>query len=118
MGWHDCDCNSAFPTTRTTGDMVSNHVQGDIGKCTMGWVPLLTNMQRVHRWPRGKAVKSVQCFLDPIQIQARLATGVQLEDETGDKKKGLRLEHTAGTEWVKSDGWDCIADHLEQDGPW
>ena len=29
---------------------------------------------------------------------------------------GLRLEQTAVAQWVKSEGWDCIVHHLEQDG--
>ena len=32
-----------------------------------------------------------------------------------DKKKGLRLEQTTAAQWVKSEGWDCIAHHLEEE---
>ena len=42
---------------------------------------LVTNRLRFHRWSRGKVVKWVQWFLDPMRTQARTATGVQLEDE-------------------------------------
>ena len=58
----------------------------------------------------------MQWCVDPIRIQAHTATGVQWEDEGGEKKKGLRLEQIAATEWVESEGWHVIADHLEEDG--
>ena len=59
----------------------------------------------------------VQWFLDPIRIQARIATGVALEDETKDKKKvPLKIEQTAAAELVKSQGWDTMFDHLEGEG--
>ena len=59
----------------------------------------------------------VQWFLDPIRIQARTATGVALEEERKDKKKvPLKIEPTAAAEWVKSEGWDTMCDHLEGEG--
>ena len=71
----------------------------------------------MHRWKRGKAVRWVQWFLDPIRIQARTATGVALEEERKDKKKRpLKIEQTAAAEWVKSEGWDTMCDHLEGEG--
>ena len=63
------------------------------------------------------AVRWVQWFLDPIRIQARTATGVALEEERKDKKKvPLKIEQTAAAEWVKSEGWDTMCDHLEGEG--
>ena len=111
MGRHDCTCNSALPETTGLYGLHGVHLQMHNG---LG--ALAANLWRVHRWPRGKAAKWVQLFLDPMRIPARTATGVPLEDEGGDKKRGLRLEQIAAAEWVKSEGWDCIADHLEQDG--
>ena len=80
--------------------------------------PLIVNsLHTVHRWKRGKAVRWVQWFLDPIQIQARTATGVALEEERKDKKKvRLKIEQTAAARWVKSEGWDTMCDHLEGEG--
>ena len=43
-------------------------------------------------------------------------TGVHLEDEGRDKQKVLQVEQTTAAEWVKSEGWDVIAHHLEKDG--
>ena len=59
----------------------------------------------------------VQWFLDPIRMEARTATGVALEEEWKDKKKvPLKIEQTAGAEWVKSEGGDTMCDHLEGEG--
>ena len=59
----------------------------------------------------------VQWFLDPIRIQAQTATGVALQEERKDKKKvPLKIEQTAAAEWVKSEGWDTMCDHLEGEG--
>ena len=56
----------------------------------------------------------VQWFLDPIRIQARTATGLALEEERKDKKKvPLKIKQTASAEWVKTEGWDTMCDHLE-----
>ena len=113
VGWHDCTCNPAFRVTTGLWAAWCPSAGAPWAGCPSSF-PTCGGL--IHRWPRGKAVKWVQWFLDPIRIQARTATGVQLKDEKGDKKKGLRLEQTAPAEWVKSEGWDCIADHLEQDG--
>ena len=79
-----------------------------------GLSALVNSLHTVHRWKRGKAVRWVQWFLDPIRIQARTATGVAFEDERKDKKKvPLKIEQTAPAEWVKSEGWDTMCDHLE-----
>ena len=67
-----------------------------------GLSALVNSLHTVHRWKRGKAVRWVQWFLDPIRIQARTATGVALEEERKDKKKVPRkIEQTAAAEWVK-----------------
>ena len=59
----------------------------------------------------------MQWFLDPIRIQARTATSVALEDKRKDKKNvPLKIEQTAAAEWVKSEGWDTMYDHLEREG--
>ena len=82
-----------------------------------GLSALVNSLHTVHRWKRGKAVTWVQWFLDPIRIQARTATGVALEEERKDKKKvPLKIEQTAAAEWVKSEGWDTMCDHLEGEG--
>ena len=82
-----------------------------------GLSALVNSLHTVHRWKRGKAVRWVQWFLDPIRIQARTATGVALEEERKDKKKvPLKIEQTAAAEWVKSEGWDTMCDHLEGEG--
>ena len=82
-----------------------------------GLSALLTSLQTVHRWKKGKGVRWVQWFLDPIRIQARTATGVASEDKRTDKKKvPLKIEQTAAAEWVKSEGWDTMCDHLEGGG--
>ena len=82
-----------------------------------GLSALVNSLQTVHRWKRGKAVRWVQWFLDPIRIQARTANGVALEEERKDKKKvPLKIEQTAAAEWVKSEGWDTMCDHLEGEG--
>ena len=74
-----------------------------------GLSALVNSLHTVHRWKRGKAVRWVQWFLDPIRIQARTATGVALEEERKDKKKvPLKIEQTAAAEWVKSEGWDTM----------
>ena len=40
-----------------------------------------------------------------------------LEEERKDKKKvPLKIEQTAAAEWVKSEGWDTMCDHLEGEG--
>ena len=77
----------------------------------------MNSLHTVHRWRRGKALRSVQWSLDPIRIQARIATGVALEDERKDKKKvPLKIEQTAAVQWVKSEGWDTMCEHLEGGG--
>ena len=82
-----------------------------------GLLALVNSLHTVHRWKKGKAVRWVQWFLDPIQIQARTATGVALEEERKDKKKvPVKIEQTAAGEWVKSEGWDTMCDHLEGEG--
>ena len=82
-----------------------------------GLSALVNSLHTVHRWKRGKAVRWVQWFLDPILIQARAATGVALEEERKDKKKvPLKIEQTAAAEWVKSEGWDTMCDHVEGEG--
>ena len=83
-----------------------------------GLSAFVNSLHTVHRWKRGKAVRWVQWFLDPIRMQARTATGVALEEERKDKKKvPLKIEQTAAAEWVKSEGWDTMCDHLERGGP-
>ena len=83
-----------------------------------GLSALVNSLHTMHQWKRGKAVRWVQWFLDPIRIQARTATGVASEDERKDKKKvPLKIEQTAAAESVKSDGWDTMCDHLEGEGP-
>ena len=86
-----------------------------------GLSALVNSLHTVHRCKRGKAVRWVQWFLDPIRIHARTATGVALEEERKDKKKvPLKIEQTAAAEWVKSEGWDTcdgtMCDHLEGEG--
>ena len=56
-------------------------------------------------------------FLDSVPIQERTATAVALEEERKDKKKvPLKIEQTAAAEWVKSEGWYTMCDHLEGEG--
>ena len=82
-----------------------------------GLSALVNSLHTVHRWKRGKAVRWVQWFLDPILIQAWTASGVALEEERKDKKKmPLKIEQTAAAESVKSEGWDTMCDHLEEEG--
>ena len=82
-----------------------------------GLSALLNSLHTVHRWKRGKAVRWVQWFLDPIRIQARTANGVVLEEQRKDTKKvPLKIEQTAAAEWVKSEGWDTMCDHPEGEG--
>ena len=82
-----------------------------------GLSALVNSLHTVHRWKRGKAVRWVQWFLDCIRIQARTATGVALEEERKDKKTvPLKIEQTAAAEWVNSEGWDTMCDHLEGEG--
>ena len=82
-----------------------------------GLLALVNSLHTVHRWKRGKGLRWVQWFLDPIRIQARTATGVALEDERKDKKKvPLKIEQTAAAKWVKSEGWDTMCDHVEGEG--
>ena len=60
-------------------------------------------------------------MLDLVRVDKARRTicscSVALEEERKDKKKvPLKIEQTAVAEWVKSEGWDTMCDHLEGEG--
>ena len=60
---------------------------------------------------KKKSSEWTEFYLDPIRIRARTVTA---EDVVGEKKDGVHIEQSAAGEWVKAEGWDCIADEPQK----
>ena len=66
----------------------------------------VTNM----RLQKKRASEWVQFYLDPISIRAQTVTA---QDVVGEEREGVHIEQSAAEEWIKAQGWECIADELQ-----
>ena len=60
-----------------------------------------------HAVAEKRASEWVHFYLDPIRIRARTVTA---QDVVGEERDGVHIEQSAAREWIKAQGWDCIAD--------
>ena len=71
----------------------------------------LYNALRDHNaFTEKRASEWVHFYLDPIRIRARIVTA---EDVVGGEREGVHIEQSAAGEWIKAQGWECIADELQ-----
>ena len=75
-----------------------------------GCTGLYNALRDQHAFTEKRASEWVQFYLDPIRIQARTVTA---QDVVGEDREGVHIEQTAAGEWIKAQGWECIADELQ-----
>ena len=75
-----------------------------------GCTGLYNALRDQHAFTEKRASEWVQFYLDPIRIQARTVTAQVV---AGEDREGLHIEQTAAGEWIKAQGWECIADELQ-----
>ena len=63
-----------------------------------------------HAFTEKRASEWVEFYLDPIRIRARTVTA---QDVVGEEREGVHIEQSAAGEWIKTQGWECIADKLQ-----
>ena len=63
-----------------------------------------------HGFAEKRASRWIQFYLDTLRIRART---VIAQDVVGEEGEGVHIQQSAAVEWIKAQGWGCIADKLQ-----
>ena len=75
-----------------------------------GCTGLYNALRDQHAFAKKRAPEWVPFYLEPIRIRPPTMTA---HDVVGEEREGVHIEPSAAGEWMKAQGWDCIADELQ-----